>query len=375
VTTESSTPDPDPEASGERGRPQPLPLRDAGPDDGSPDAVTSWTVAREAGVSQSTVSRALRGDPQVREETRQRVDEAARRLGYAPQSLPSNPLSRWARTVAVIVSDLTNPFFPSLLTPIYDELQLMGYRVVLLAERTEIPTGLETLQRLVDRSIGGVIVTTATLDSSVAGELQQRGLPLVLLNHYVDGLDVDRVVSDNYGGAVGGVRHLLEMGHRRIAVVRGPTNTSTSRDRMAGLVDALEDAGLALDPALIREGGSSHQSGYQHTRDLMRLPDPPTAIVCGNDVMAFGALDAAKSLRVGVPDDVSILGYGDIPMASWELFQLTTIRQPIADMAQAAVRMLAERMEHRADIGAGREQVFATSLVRRLTVDRPPRHH
>jgi LacI family transcriptional regulator len=337
-------------------------------------AVTSWTVAREAGVSQSTVSRALRGDPQVREETRRRVDEAARRLGYVPQSVPSKPMSRWARTVAVIASDLTNPFFPSLLTPIYDELQLMEYRVVLLAERTDIPTGLGPLQRLLDRSIGGLIVTTATLDSPVARELHQRGLPMVLLNHYVDGLDVDRVFSDNHGGAVAGARHLLELGHRRIAVVRGPTNTSTSRDRWAGLTEALEDAGVTLDPALIREGGSSHHSGYQHTRDLLRLSDPPTAIVCGNDVVAFGALDAARSLRVRVPEDVSILGYGDIPMASWEVFQLSTVRQPIDEMAQAAVRMLAERMEHASEIGPGREQVFATSLVRRMTIDRPARH-
>jgi LacI family transcriptional regulator len=333
---------------------------------------TSWTVARAAGVSQSTVSRALRGDPRVREETRRRVDQAARRLGYVPNSLAAGLVSRSTRTVAVIVSDLTNPFFPALLTPVYDELQLMGYRVVLLTERTDIPTGQETLQRLLDRSIDGVLVTTATLGSRFAVELQRRGLPIVLLNRYIDGLDVDRVVSDNHGGAVIGGRHLIELGHRRIAAICGPANTSTSRDRRAGLAEALAGAGLGLDPALVREGTFSHQSGYQHTRDLLRLPDPPTAIVCGNDVVAFGALDAALSLGVRVPQDVSILGFDDIPMAAWEVFQLSTLRQPIGDMARAAARMLAERIEHPGDIGAGREQVFATSLVRRGTVERPP---
>ena len=332
---------------------------------------TSWTVARAAGVSQSTVSRALRGDPRVREETRRRVDEAARRLGYVPNSLASSLVSRSTRTVAVIVSDLTNPFFPSLLTPIYDELQLMGYRVVLFTERTDIPTGQESLRRLLDRSIDGVLVTTATLDSRFAVELQQRGLPMVLLNRYIDGLDVDRVISDNFGGAVTGGRHLLELGHRRIGVIRGPSNTSTSRDRMAGLLEALADHGIPQDPELVREGSYSHQSGYQHTRELLRLPDPPTAIVCGNDVVAFGALDAALALGVRVPQDVSILGFDDIPMAAWEVFQLSTLRQPIGDMARAAARMLAERIEHPADIGPGREQVFQTSLVRRATVDRP----
>lgn len=358
--------------AGQTTRSLPLSRREpASPGTGG-EAPTSWTVARAAGVSQSTVSRALRGDPRVREDTRRRVDEAARRLGYVPNSLASSLVSRSTRTVAVVVSDLTNPFFPSLLTPIYDELQLMGYRVVLLAERTDIPTGQETLRRLLDRSIDGVLVTTATLGSRLAVELQRRGLPMVLLNRYIDGLDVDRVISDNFGGAVAGGRHLLELGHRRIGIVRGPSNTSTSRDRTAGLLEALATAGIEPDPELIREGTYSHQSGYQHTRELLRLPDPPTAIVCGNDVVAFGALDAALSLGVRVPQDVSILGFDDIPMAAWEVFQLSTLRQPIGDMARAAARMLAERIEHPGEVGPGREQVFATSLVRRATVDRPP---
>lgn len=344
----------------------------AGPPPPGSASPTSWTVARAAGVSQSTVSRALRGDPRVREETRQRVAEAARRLGYVPNSLASSLVSRSTRTVAVVVSDLTNPFFPSLLTPIYDELQLLGYRVVLFTERTDIPTGQETLRRLLDRSIDGVLVTTATLESRFARELQRRGLPMVLLNRYIDDLDVDRVVSDNHTGAVLAGRHLLELGHRRIALVRGPSNTSTSRDRMSGLAETLAGAGFPLDPELVREGSYSHQSGYQHTRELLRLPDPPTAIVCGNDVVAFGAIDAALSLGVRVPQDVSIIGFDDIPMAAWEVFQLTTLRQATADMARAAVRMLAERIEHTEEIGTGREQVFATSLVRRATVDRPP---
>jgi LacI family transcriptional regulator len=328
-------------------------------------------VAREAGVSQSTVSRALRADPRVREETRQRVEDAARRLGYVPNSLASSLASRSTRTVGIVVSDLTNPFFPSLLAQVHDELQLMGYRVVLFAERTDIPSGQDALNRLLDRSIDGVLVTTATLRSPLADTLRVRGLPLVLLNRYIDGLDVDRVVSDNRGGALAGARHLLELGHRRLGVVRGPSNTSTSRDRMAGLEEALHAEGVALDAELVREGTYSHQSGYQHARDLLRLADPPTAILCGNDVVAFGAIDAARSLDARVPEDVSILGFDDVPMASWEVFRLTTVRQPLEDMATAAARMLAERIDHHAELGPGREQVFPATLVKRSTVGRP----
>lgn len=334
---------------------------------------TSWTVARAAGVSQSTVSRALRGDRRVREETRRRVDEVAQRLGYVPNSLASSLVSQSTRTVGVIVSDLTNPFFPSLLTPVYDELQLQGYRVVLFIDRTDVPTGRQALQRLLDRSVDGVLVTTGTLGSSLATELQRRGLPMVLLNRYIDDLDVDRVVSDNHAGAMTGGRHLLELGHRRIATIRGPVNTSTSRDRLAGLQQAMDEAGHALDPELVRVGTYTHQSGYQFTRELLQLDEPPTAIACGNDVIAFGAFDAALSLGVRVPQDLSILGFDDIPMAAWEVFQLTTLRQPMGEMARAAVQMLAERIEHGADIGAGRNKLFPTSLVRRATVDRPGR--
>ena len=342
------------------------------PAESEPESMTtSWTVAHEAGVSQSTVSRALRGDPRVREETRRRVEEAASRLGYIPNSLASSLASRSTRTIAVVVSDLTNPFFPSLLTPVSDELQLLGYRVVLFAERTDLPTGQETLTRLLDRSIDGVLVTTATLGSPFVSLLRQRGLPVVLLNRYVDGVDVDRAISDNHGGGLASGRFLLDLGHERIGVIRGPANTSTSRDRMAGFLEAMANHGVEQDEELVRIGAYSHQSGYQHTRELLRLADPPTAIFCGNDVVAFGAIDAALSRGIRIPQDMSILGFDDIPMASWEVFQLSTLRQPFGEMARAAARMLVERIEHATTIGPGRELIFATSLVRRATVDRP----
>ncbi len=349
----------------DRGDDEGAPRRRRGP---RPLATTSWTVAKEVGVSQSTVSRALRGDSRVRPETRRRIAEAAERLGYRPASMVTDEPTN--RTVGVVVADLTNPFFPSLLTPIYDELRILGYRVVLFAERTDIPTGQDALSRLLDRSIDGVLITTATLDSRFTAGLVDRDLPVVLLNRYVDGMDVDRAFADNHeGGRLAG-RHLLDLGHRRIGMIRGPSNTSTSRDRFAGLVEVLAESGVELDPLLVREGPYAHQCGYQHTRELLRLEEPPTAILCGNDVIAFGAIDAARSLRVEVPSGVSIVGFDDVPMASWEVFQLTTVRQPLDDMARAAARMLAERIEYDGEIGPGREQIFATSLVKRSTSDR-----
>lgn len=331
-------------------------------------ATNSSTVAQAAGVSQSTVSRALRGDPRVREDTRRLIEETAERLGYRP-SWVAPPTPQRTRTIGVVVADLTNPFFPTLLTPVHDELQIMGYRVVLFAERTDIPTGQEALVNLLNRSIDGVLVTTATLDSRLGQALAGRDLPVVLLNRYVDAMDVDRVIADNYQGGRAAARHLLDFGHRTIGVIRGPANTSTSRDRHAGIVDA----GIALDERLVREGPYSHQCGYQNARELLRLATPPTALICGNDVIAFGAIDAAKSLGLDVPGHVSVLGFDDVPMAAWEVFQLTTVRQPLSEMARTAARLLVERIEHGGDIGAGRERLFATSLVQRSTTQRVAR--
>jgi LacI family transcriptional regulator len=334
--------------------------------------VNSSTVARAVGVSQSTVSRALRGDPRVREETRRLIEETAERLGYrSAWAAPPPPPPSHSRTIGVVVSDLTNPFFPTLLTPVHDELQIMGYRVVLFAERTDIPTGQEALVNLLNRSIDGVLVTTATLDSRLGEALAERHLPVVLLNRYVDGMDVDRVIADNYQGGRAAARHVLDLGHRSVGVIRGPANTSTSRDRYAGILDGFAAAGAALDGRFVREGPYSHQSGYQNARELLRPPAPPTALICGNDVIAFGALDAVKSLGLGVPADVSVLGFDDVPMASWEVFQLTTVRQPLAEMARTAARLLVERIEHDGGIATGRERLFATSLVQRSTTHAP----
>jgi LacI family transcriptional regulator len=334
---------------------------------------TSWTVAREAGVSQSTVSRALRGDPRVAEETRKKIDESARRLGYAaPRSDLQPASSRRSRTIGIVVSDLTNPFFPHQLQPLYDEFQLLDYRVVLFVERSDTPSGYEGLKRLLDRSVDGVLLTTGTLGSQIPSLVQEKGIPLVQLTRYIDDLDADRVVTDNRGGALAAARYVLGLGHRWIGMISGPGNTSTQRDRLLGMTEALEEVGLTLEPRFMKQGGFTHHAGYQFATELLSLPERPTVIFCANDVLAFGALDAAKALGVRVPADVSIVGFDDIPMAAWESFQLTTVNQPAAEMARSAARMLAERIESVEDIGPGRTRVFLANLVKRDTVTGPP---
>jgi LacI family transcriptional regulator len=159
----------------------------------------------------------------------------------------------------------------------------------------------------------------------------------------------------------------VRLGHRSIGHIAGPPNTSTARDREAGFREALERLGARLDPVLRRSGDYSHREGYRWCIDLLDRPEPPTAIFCGNDVIALGALDGARRRGVAVPEELSIVGFDDIALAAWESFRLTTVRQPLADMATDAVRALIGRVEG-TDASPPRRVVFPTELIQRATV-------
>jgi LacI family transcriptional regulator len=328
--------------------------------------ITSRDIAREAGVSQPTVSRALRGDPRVADATAALVQATARRLGYVPDPAGRSLSTRRTRTAAIVVADLANPFYPELVEALHEELGRAGYRAVLLNERTDSrhDDGVAALLR--GGAVDGAIVATATLDEPTRALLDSEPAPIVLLNRTVDDVERDVVVSDNRGGGALAAELLAGLGHERIGVVSGPPATSTARDRDAGFAVALRERGIALDPGLRRAGDYSHRSGYQWCLELLELAQPPTAIFCGNDVIALGALDAARRLGVAVPEQLSIVGFDDISLAGWESFRLTTVRQPLAAMAHEAARTLVWRIDA-ADGEPPRRTVFPTELIQRAT--------
>ncbi|HWD76639.1 MAG TPA: LacI family DNA-binding transcriptional regulator [Solirubrobacteraceae bacterium] len=327
---------------------------------------TSHDIAREAGVSQSTVSRTLRDDPRVDPLTAQRVREVAKRLGYTPNSAARSLVTRRTRTVAVVVADITNPFYPQLVEALHEQLGRAGYRMILFNERTDVrgDTGLDMM--LNGGGADGAVFLSVTIGRGVAELLAASPVPTVLLNRDADGAVVDRVMADHIGGATQVGRLLVSLGHRRIAFIGGPANTSTSRDREAGLADTLQQAGVPLDSELRRRGEFTHQSGFQWATELLSGEDPPTAIFCANDVIAFGAIDAARRLQIDVPRQLSIAGFDDIPMAGWDSFSLTTVRQPLADMARQAARILIDRIEG-SDESEPTRIVFPTNLIQRAT--------
>jgi LacI family transcriptional regulator len=303
--------------------------------------VTSKDVARLAGVTQPTVSRALRNDPRVAPETMLRVIEAADKLGYVASDLGRSLSAGETRQIAM-VADLDNPLYPQLVAPVHDELAGFGYRTVLFAERGD---EIALYERLFDRSVDGVVLTTTRLRSSLPRELHERGLPFVFVNRVSERTPGDAVVGANADGARQVAELLLELGHRRIAAILGPAETSSARDRQAGFERALSEGGVELPPARVHHGWFAHRHGIEGFDAVWRGRHKPTAIFCVNDAVAIGVLSAASERGVSVPDDVAVVGFDDIDMASWPAFRLSTVHNPIEEMARQAVRLLVERLQ------------------------------
>lgn len=337
-------------------------------------------------MSQSTVSRVLRDDPRVAAPTRERVLTAASALGYVPSEVGRSLVTRSTRTIAIVVTDLANVFYPHLIAPLHDEVSAQNYRMVLFTEAVEPLGGVDEpessedreqeisplLDRLLNRSTDGVVLTTSRLDGALPRVLARRGMPFVFLTRYVEGVAADSAVVDNSLGASLATSEALRLGHVRVGAIFGPPDTSTGRDRERGIRAALAAAGVELPESLVRHGAFTYQAGYGAMMELMGERPRPTVVMCANDIVAIGALNATSALGLSVPADVSLVGFDDLPMARWEVFGLTTVHQPMEEMARAAVELLIERIEGRVDSVAARQMVFEPRLVMRRSLGPPP---
>jgi LacI family transcriptional regulator len=301
-------------------------------------------VAERLGVSVSTVSRSLAGHPAISSETRGVVQAVAAELGYRVPAQGRRARKHATKLIGVVVGALHNQFMTLLLTHLHDALQELGYQITLVIDSMIDPEKLLAFRPLIDGYLDGLIFATATLDSPVVAEMQRRGIPLVLIVRSVDDVKVDTVQVDNtHAGAVA-VEHLYQHGHRRIGLIMGPQNTSTSRDRVQGALNWLTGAGLPAECISLVWGDYTTESGYSSAIAMLSEPDPITAIVAGNDTIALGVLEAAKRRGVDVPEQLSVIGFDDTPLARSPLAGLTSIRQPIEAMARTAARRLVERI-------------------------------
>lgn len=323
--------------------------------------VTSHDVARLAGVSQPTVSRALRPDSQVSAATRERVRRAAETLGYVPSELGRSLSTRSTRQIAM-VADVDNPLYPQLVGPLHDAFAAQGYRMVLLAERDEEIGGDE---RLLDGSVDGAILTTSQRNAALPLQLTERGVPFVQLNRVSDLIDADSVTADN---AVGGrlvADLLVTLGHQAIGAIFGPQETSSAGERERGFRAGLRRAGLRLPAQRVVRGWFTYQVGYDGMTRLLDGPDRPTGVFCSNDIVAVGALNALTAAGLRAPDDVSVVGFDDLAIAAWPVFDLTTVRVDFEAMARRAAELLMQRITEPGRLPV--HERFPVALVERTT--------
>jgi len=271
--------------------------------------------------------------------------------------------------VGVVVAALHNQFYVHLLDRLHDELRSYGYHMTLIIDSLSEQEDYSAFEPLVHQYLEGIIVTTASVDSAVVPALKELGIPVVLAVRSIDGLPFDTVEVDNKVAGQEAARHLFELGHRRIGFIMGPAETSTSRDRHRGATEWFEERGVVCEPGLSLWGAFTHASGYSALITFLSRPNPPTAVICGNDTIAIGVIEAARKRGVQIPLQLSVIGFDDIPIAGWEMIQLTTVRQPIAEMAHMAARRLIERIRS-GNEDPPRHDRLPVSLVQRNTTGR-----
>jgi LacI family transcriptional regulator len=307
-------------------------------------SVTIREVAREAGVSVATVSRALNDKGSVREDTRQRVREAAERLRYVPHGAARSLITKCTNTVGVLLPDLYGEFFSEVIRGIDQVARRTRYHLLVSSshdDREEVEAAFHAMRGRVD----GLVVMTPEIDAETLEAYLPSTVPAVLLNCRVDGEAFDSITIDNYGGAYAMVRHLIGIGHTRIALICGAAGNRDASERVRGYRDAMAVLGGEWSPELELPGDFTEESGHAAVAALLRLPRRPTAVFASNDSMAIGALSALGEEGIPVPDDMAVVGFDDIPIARYVTPALTSVHVPITELGARGMKSLLEGLE------------------------------
>ena len=298
--------------------------------------VTIMTIAQEAGVSVPTVSRVLNGRSDVSPRTRERVEQLLQQHGYRRRA---SRQSGRANLIDLVFNDLGSPWAVELIRGVEEVTHAAGVGTVVSAVHRRSTATKQWLQSLRARASDGVIFVTSDLTPPIYSELHRLGIPVVVVDPAgVAPMDVPTIGATNWAGGRSATEYLVSLGHRRIGLIAGPKPLLCSRARLDGYRAALEAAGIAVDPRLIQQGDFHHESGFTGCGVLLDLPDPPTAVFVSSDTMALGAYEAARRRGLRVPDDLSVVGFDDLPEARWSSPPLSTIRQPLTEMGALAAR-------------------------------------
>jgi LacI family transcriptional regulator len=339
--------------------------------DNKPGKTTMVEVAKEAGVSTATVSRVLNGDGNVSKRLESQVLRAVEKLHYRPSFVARSLAKQRSMLVGILVPLLEHPYYSRIASVIERRLFDCGYHALICNTQEDEDREHAYIEMLLRQQVEGIIIDSSARSSRNLIALHENHIPIVLFDRILSDVPCNQVFCDNSQGGFSGMEHLIGLGHRRIGVIAAPSYPETLQRRIRGTREALHAFGIDEDPALLVVGDTQlFDMGYQAGLHLLRLPDAPTAIFALTDVTAIGVMHAAAEMNLRIPDDLSIMGYDDLPVASYMVPQLTTIAQPLDDMGATAVEVLLNHM------GAPDQEAVKAVLPTRLVVrgsTAPPR--
>ena len=321
-------------------------------------------VAKRAGVSPVTVSRVVNNAGNVKASTRERVERAIEELGYLPSIAARSLRVKRTRTLALIVPDITNSFWTTVARGVEDAAQGRDYSVLLCNTDEDPAKQHRYLSVIVSQGVDGVIIAPYDNDADNLAGLQRRQIPTVIIDRRVLGWEGDSVFGDSLSGSFALVRHLIEMGHQRIAAISGPIKTSTAEDRVAGYCLALSEAGIPLEHALIKRGEYRAASGERLTHRLLDQDRPPTAIFAANNAIALGVIDALGQRGLRVPQDLALVSFDDLPGLARFFPFLTVAVQPAYDMGLNAAQLLFSRLDSEVNLQPRRVVLPVRLIIR-----------
>jgi LacI family transcriptional regulator len=302
--------------------------------------VTIKDVAAEAGVSFGTVSRVINNDVHVRKETRERVSKTMQRLGFVANRQARSLAGGKSNSVGVLVPDLGTGYIGEIIRGIDAELSLSGIDLILYTTHRTASKESNYVANLATGMVDGLLLVLPRSPADFIGNLTQRNFPFVLIDHQGIGKDCPAVGAMNWQGGFTATEYLIKLGHQRIGFITGWMDLGCATDRLKGYRSALRTYHIPEKPELIYEGTFFQPDGFAGASTMLDLSDPPTAIFASNDVMAMGVMDAVRNRGLRVPEDVSVIGFDDIPQASLIRPTLTTINQPLEKMGRVSTQML-----------------------------------
>ena len=302
-------------------------------------------IARISGFSRGTVSRVLNHDKNVKAATRERIEQVIAELNYQPNAMARGLVNGKLDIVALIMGDVRNPFFSNITYYVQNIMRELGYMVVLFNSNFDEETERKNIRIAQKMNFRGIFLISSMANAAVSEEIRNSDCPIVLLHRIIKGFQGDFVVQDNFHAGYIVANHLIELGHNRIAFLKGQNNSASSVSRVEGFRSAMSNAMLPVEEEYLYDGDFTLERGYEIGREYVKsLEGKPKAVICGNDMMAIGFIEACRAANVSVPGDVSVASFDDIDMARLDSIQLTTVHQPVKEMCQKACQIMAARI-------------------------------